>query len=300
MCRLFAQLSVRPSNGSDLLVGSECSLYSQSHHKGREQKDGWGLGYFSGGRARIVKSPRAVFKEGPRFKAAAGKAVSRVVIGHLRAASNPRGLAQDSIMGLANTQPFTDGKWVFAHNGTINIPDEVLKSLGPYRRRVKGLNDSEVYFWLFRKHLDRTGSPAAALRACVEELWSLWRGCRARYPRVRAPYTGVNTLVSDGKTLTALCHYTLRGKRLTALCTPGQPWGVMSRSLRDGRLVVASEPMDRGPWMRFGDPEIFEAWVEGGRVRTRSTRFRPPSWPRPAGRSEAKSRETQDAASGRG
>ena len=274
MCRLFAQISSSSRDGADFLYGADCSLFKQSRHKGREQKDGWGVGYFSGSRARVLKSPLPVYDEEARFKHAAARASSRVVIGHLRAASNPRGLPAGRLIGAENTQPFTDGRWIFAHNGTVNIPDEVAKRLGRYASRVRGLNDSEVYFWQFRKHLDRTGSAPLALRACVEELWDLWGGCRRRYPDKKAPYTGLNTLVSDGRMLAAMCHYPLRRKGLTALCTPGQPWGTMSRSRRPGRLVLASEPMDKGRWQRFRDPEILEAWVDKGRIRVRSVKFR--------------------------
>ncbi len=284
MCRLFAQLSLEPRDGREWLVDAPCSLLGQSSHKGREQKDGWGVGWFEGSRARVVKSPRAIYmgKEPAAFRAAARRAKSTVVIAHIRAASNPRGLPPARLKGALNTQPFSDGRWIFAHNGTLSIPDEVQARLGPWRRKVKGTNDSEVFFWQFRKHLQAEGSPAKALRRCVEEIWELWPECRARHADKRAPYLGLNVVASDGRTLVALCHYPLRGRKLTALCTPRQRWGTMSLRQEDGRLVVASEPMDDGDWSRFKDPEILEAWVKGGRIRSRTTTFRAPGREIPA------------------
>src|SRR5688572_14483415 len=117
MCRLFGQISPIAVSARDLLVDAERSLLRQSDfRKGHLQQDGWGIGVFNGGAARVIKSPRAAFQERSRFEKAS-ESKSKVVIGHLRAASNPSGLPQKKLIGQVNSQPFTDGKIVFAHNG---------------------------------------------------------------------------------------------------------------------------------------------------------------------------------------
>jgi predicted glutamine amidotransferase len=274
MCRLFGQLSLMPRDAADLLAESPRSLLAQSDARASDpQKDGWGIAYFGGRRRRVLKSPRPVFREAGRFASAAARARSRAVIGHIRAASNPRGVVPRRLISLANTQPFSDGTWAFCHNGTLQIPDEVARFLGPYRSRLRGINDSEVFFWQLRKHIDAQGDPAEALKACVREIWGIWEGCKRRYPNKRSPYTGLNALVSDGKSLYALCHYPWRPKHKALMSS--QPWGVMSLARRGGRVVIASEDMDGGRWDRLGPAEVVSVTTRNGKLALRREGFDP-------------------------
>lgn len=277
MCRLFGQVSLAPRTASDYLAEAPRSLLRQSRARPADlQQDGWGLAYFPApGRARVRKSPLPVFDEAPRFVLAASRARSRVVIGHIRAASNPRGVAPKRLISLLNTQPFTDGRWAFCHNGTLQIPDEVAKLLGPYRSRVESLNDSEVYFWQLRKFIDaKGGDVAAALKACARETWGVWAACRSRYPKKKAPYTGLNALVSDGRGLYALSHYPSRPGHKAFFS--GQPWGVMSLAKRGDRVLICSEDMDSGSWDRLGPGAVVVSAVpKGGRIAVRREVFDP-------------------------
>lgn len=276
MCRLYGQISTAPAGARDFLVDSERSLLRQSHFRpDQPQKDGWGVGYFIRDRARVVKSPGPIFQESRRFVSVASRVKSRAVIGHIRAASNPRGLPARRLLGPENTQPFTDGRIVFAHNGTLQIPDEVARFLGKYRNKLRGLNDSEVYFWQFMKFLDAHGSAPEALKACVRETWAIWERCKRRYPRRKAPYTGLNTLVSDGVSLTAMCHYPHGNEGQRSIFTPEQPWGAMSLRRERGRAVLASEDLDASGWERLRDSEIISCELRGGRLALRRARFSP-------------------------
>lgn len=276
MCRLFGQISPIAVSARDFLVDSERSLLRQSDFRpGNLQRDGWGIGVFEGGRAKVIKSPRPAFEERSKFEKAA-ESKSKVVIGHLRAASNPSNLSQSRLIGQENTQPFTDGKIVFAHNGTLQIHEEIKKGLGPLQRNIKGVNDSEVYFWLFMKHHRELGDAPAALAASVREIWKTWDECRNRYKSKKAPYTGLNTLVGDGSSLHAMCHYPygpVEGQG--SIFSPAQPWGIMSFGRRGSRLILASEDLDSGPWGRLADAQIVSAFLKGGRIQTRRTTFAP-------------------------
>ena len=196
-----------------------------------------------------------------------------MVLGHIRAASNPRGVPSKRLINSANTQPFTDGSWVFCHNGTLQIPDEVSRLLGPYRSKVRSLHDSEVLFWQLRKFFDIHGNVAKAWKACVREIWGLWAASRSRYPKKRAPYTGLNALVSNGKGLYALCHYPARPGHKAFFS--GQPWGVMSLARRGDRVVIASEDMDAGSWDRLGRAEVVSVEPKDGRMTVTRETFDP-------------------------
>jgi predicted glutamine amidotransferase len=274
MCRLYGQISSTSRNAKDFFADGDRSLLRQSRYRpGDYQKDGWGIGYFNGGRAELVKSAKGAFDEAGRFKSLASRIRSRVVIGHLRAASNPRGLPHGRLIGVRNSQPFTDGKIIFAHNGTVNIPLEIAKFLGPYQRRIRGINDSEVYFWQFLKFFDALGDIPEALQACIREMWILWRDCRARYPGKKAPYTTLNALVSDGHSLHALCHRSAASDH-RSLFNPRQPWTTMSLGRRSDRFIMASEDMDAGFWSHFHEPEIVTARPVGSRISVRRMKFK--------------------------
>ncbi len=274
MCRLYAQLSPRPLSAKDLLVDSRFSLLKQSDSDpGNLQKDGWGIGVFgNNGGAAVSKSPRPAFQEAAAFTAAA-QAASTAVIGHLRAASNPRGIDAARLISMDNTQPYTDGTWVFAHNGTLEIPDEVASELGPLKKEIRALNDSEVYFWQFLKFLRRHGDGARAFEECVREDWALWRRCAAAHPGKPTPYTSLNALASDGRRLFAFCHAARAGAAVHGIFNKSQPWQIMSFSRRGELLVVASENLDDGAWTRFDSPEVLVAGISGGGLEIARRRY---------------------------
>jgi len=265
MCRLFAQVSTKPESARDLLVDSEFSLLRQADGDPKNpQKDGWGVAWFGAdGRPRVTKSGRSAAIEREAFARAADEAKAPVVLGHLRAASNPN-------VNEAYAHPFEDEGWVFIHNGTLTISKEVAAELGPRRARLKTDSDSEIYFQQFLKHLAAEGGePSRAFEACVAEDWRLWQDCRGRYPDAATPYTALNAIASDGRGIHGLCHASRRGMADCAIFTPGQPWGVMSFTTRGGRFVLSSEGEDGGEWTRLTPPETISAVPSGSRVEVR-------------------------------
>ena len=273
MCRLFAQVSTKPESARDLLVESEFSLLRQADGDPKNpQKDGWGVAWFGpDGRPRVTKSGGSAAVERAAFTKAADEARSPVVVGHLRAASNPN-------INEAYAHPFEDEGWVFIHNGTLTISKEVAESLGPRRGRLKTDSDSEIYFQQFMKHLAAVGGdPSLAFEACIAENWRLWESCRSLYPDAATPYTALNAIASDGRGIHALCHASRRGLAACAIFTPGQPWGVMSFTTRDGRFVLSSEGEDGGDWTRLVPPETISAVPTGSRVEVRRRALKPAS-----------------------
>jgi predicted glutamine amidotransferase len=268
MCRLFGQISPSPRSALDLLVDSDRSLLEQSGaKKSCLQKDGWGLGWYdAAGKPQHVRSNQPIYREVKQLRTAAKAAVSKIVIGHVRAASNPLKLPRERLYNVANNQPFVDGQWLFGHNGTLNIPKETMEALGSRRKRLKGENDSEIWFQHLLKHLDKAPTFHEAAQNALVELWHLWFASKKKYPGVQAPYTSLNVVASDGEALYGLCHAAYKGMAIQAACTPEQPWQLMSWAQRPDRLVVGSEGFDNGKWTMFNAPETLTARLRGGRV----------------------------------
>ncbi|HEX4048050.1 MAG TPA: class II glutamine amidotransferase [Elusimicrobiota bacterium] len=265
MCRLFAQVSTKPESAQDLLVASEFSLLRQADaDPAKPQKDGWGVAWFGAdGRPNVTKSGGPAPSEREAFSRAAAAAVSTVVVGHLRAASNPH-------VNREYAHPFEDEGWVFVHNGTLTVSREVAAALGPRAARLKTDSDSEVYFQQFLKHLAASGGdPSRAFEACVDEDWRLWESCRSRYPDAATPYTSLNAIASNGRGIHALCHASGPGPAREAVFHPGQPWSVMSFATRGGRFVLSSEGEDGGDWTLLAPPETISAVPTGSRIDVR-------------------------------
>lgn len=265
MCRLFAQVAPQAASARDVLADSDFSLLRQADiDPANPQKDGWGLAWFGpDGRPRVSKSGRSASDERQRFIDASEGARSKVVLGHIRAAS--KGIGIDD----ARAHPFEDEGWVFAHNGTLSIRREVAEALGPRRTRLKTDSDSEVYFQQFLKFVAGGAEPSAAFEACIAENWRLWEACRSRYPELKAPYTSLNAIASDGGGIHALCHAASRGLAEHGVCHPGQPWSVMSFATRGGRFLLASEGVDGGDWTRLSPPETISAVPSASGVAVR-------------------------------
>lgn len=241
MCRLFGMLSVKACNARRYLLDDPCSIYVQSKvDPRRRQGDGWGIGFYTDGTPIVIKSEKPIHMEHDRFASAVEVASSRVMSAHIRRASNPRGLPRERLISIENSQPFSYNKYLFVHNGTIRIPDEVAECLGQWKKMLKGLNDSEVYFWYIVKQVTKGASFPEAVRKFQEELSVLWQIARKKYDYDR-PYVGLNVLFSEGKNLYAYCRYDSKDESEVSLCLRDRPVFQMSYLSDSTRLVVASE-----------------------------------------------------------
>jgi len=258
MCRLFGMAAATRQDAYDFLVGQEFSLLAQSDSdQERLQKDGWGVGSWRGRDWKVVMSTGAVFRERKAFESASREAVSCIVLAHIRQASNPRGIPHDRLISLDNTQPFQNGRFIFIHNGTVMIPDEVAATLGPYRKKLRGANDSEVLFWLVMRNIRKLGDVPKAFSRSVEELWSVWNKCDEESRRRAfklfnqdAPYHSLNCLISDGKTLWAFCRHDGASTHKD-FCGRGRPVFELCHTTRGDATYVASERTDRAEDWEF-------------------------------------------------
>ncbi len=266
-------MATRPVNPRYLLCDAQQSLLRQSDiDRKRKQGDGWGIGRFEDGKPKIIKSPRPMYREKAKVRRAGERASGSALIGHVRWASNPLKLKRSELIGAAHTQPFVHGRWIFAHNGTLYIPKEVAAHLGPWKKYIRGKNDSEVLFYWLMKYLRRPLTrPAAALRQSIRGIERIWEGCRKSYPIHPYPFHGLNWVLTDGKILLAFCYTDRRGfGKSKSLCDSRECYYRLHRRITPDGVVIASEPLDEeGGWEGFRHGELLVAQRKGKRIMTR-------------------------------
>ncbi len=259
MCRILASISAEPISLKDYLVDDECSLLRQSTaREDKLQRDGWGVAWYERS-WNIEKSPRPVFEEREKIERIAGREYS-LFIAHIRKASNPLNLPIEKLRSYENTQPFSYKNWVFAHNGQINHPDMVKESMGEWSSKIRGMNDSEVYFWLLMKYIGERGNVIEAMRSLVEHLHSLWESMPEE-DRAKSPYSSLNMVLSDGERLYAYNRYDGRGK--DSLCFRDRPYYQMQYLEIPEGIVIASERTSNMGWKAIGDGNILVAERNG-------------------------------------
>jgi predicted glutamine amidotransferase len=268
MCRLFGLLGNSATPAEPWLAGTECSLLKQSYtSEERAQRDGWGIAWFDGGpEPRIELGTGGPFEEAekPRYLRAARAAHGPTVIAHIRHASNPMDLPRERLIALENSQPFHYRSYVFAHNGDVALPRETRPRLGPYEASVRGVNDSEILFWLMVRYLGELGEPLAAYARARDTILDVWR---ATGRRVERAFSGLNVLFTRGPNeIWAFCTYD--GEHGTGLCSPTQPYYEMGYTADAKQLIVGSEPFfpRAADWRPLRNGEYLHGRVEHGLV----------------------------------
>ena len=230
------------------LLEAPDSLAQQS----RREPDGTGLGTFDpDGNPIVSKQPLAAYED-EEFAREAREVSSRTFVAHVRYAST-------GAVRPENTHPFVQRGRLFAHNGVIENLDRLDDELGDARSLVAGETDSERFFALITREIERDGDVGAAIARAAgwiaenlpvfalnvilitaTELWAL------RYPDVHELF--VLERAAGGPTgARHLDHASRRG----------------SVRVRSGDLatrpavVVASEPMDEDPgWHALRSGEL--------------------------------------------
>ncbi len=273
---MFASISSKDASLEKFLhfaARSNRSLLKQSNFDpSRLQKDGWGIGYFEKGKANIFKSPNPFFRDFNKLENISGS--TSVFLAHIRDASNPRGLPAKKLISVENTQPFCGLGFIFCHNGTLCIPDAVAENLGPLKKNIKGLNDSEVLFWQILKSLSAYGDIVTALRMAVDEINTVWISVKENYSRkgIMVPYKGLNVILAQKDALYALCLYPENSNK-KAIMTPERPFGMMAFRKEKDFFVLSSEPLDEGRYEDLPSGFILAAEKNGGGITVRKEKL---------------------------
>jgi len=250
------------------LLEAPDSLAQQS----RREPDGTGLGYFDeNGRAVVSKRPLAAYED-RQFAMQAREATSRTFVAHVRYASTG-GLTPE------NTHPFEQQGRLFAHNGVIEDLRALERELGPVMSVVRGETDSERFFALITREIERTGEVgrgiAAAARWVAEHLPVFAINCilitddglwALRYPDVHDLFV-LQRAAGGGGGRRHLDHASTRG---TVRVRSGDLAALPA-------VVVATEQMDEDPgWRQLGSGELIH--VDGAlRISSETVLDHPPA-----------------------
>lgn len=158
MCRLFGMTSGNQAvRATFWLLDAPDSLVDQSH----ANPDGAGIGYYDpDGRPRVDKQPIAAFED-RQFASEAREISSSTYVAHIRHATT-------GALTVANTHPFSQHGRLFAHNGVIENLPKLERHLGADLAVVAGETDSERFFALITREIDRNdGDVGAGIRSAV-------------------------------------------------------------------------------------------------------------------------------------
>ena len=249
MCRLFGMNGGRERvNATFWLLEAPDSLAQQSRHN----PDGTGLGFFDEhGHPVVEKQPLAAYED-DQFAREAREVSSSTFVAHVRYSSG-------SAVALQNTHPFEQAGRLFAHNGVIGDLPRLEQELGEDRALVRGETDSERFFALITREIERCGDVSEGITSA------------ARWAAENLPVFALNLVLVTAGELWAL-RYPDTHELYVLQRDAGGPSGARhleqasargSVRVRSGDLasrpavVVASEVMDEDVgWRRLGSGEL--------------------------------------------
>jgi predicted glutamine amidotransferase len=224
--------------------------------RGAENPDGWGVGRYEGGEARVLKEPVPIGGSPEAARIASGERdiLSRLFVCHVRKASMGAGHRRLP----ENTHPFQGElwgeDWLFAHNGTFH--KRFPSTLGTGRRPRGGMDSEMAFCWVLDR-LSRGGPPKDRRERCERVDRAVHRLAEAGGGRCR-----FNLLMSDPTTLYA---FGWGDKHLQCLLPTGggqAPTGPARRAEGGGRVLVASRaprPLVAGEWLPLPDGVLLVA-----------------------------------------
>jgi len=239
MCRLLGIIANKTVDLEFSLTGGGKAF----RDFGRQNPDGWGMGWYEGGAPQLHKEPVSATRS-PELPRLAHSAHSALFLCHVRYATH-------GLRNVQNCHPFSSDDWLFAHNGSVSR-DPLWAQLEKKRReRVKGSTDSEVCFhWILQNIDHHDGDVVEGLRSALEFL------------DAKGDYSAVNFILSDGHNLYAYRDATVNQNyySLNYLSRdPSEPFPLTlesevgallsSKLLRGERaLLVSSETLTDEPW----------------------------------------------------
>jgi predicted glutamine amidotransferase len=213
MCRMLGMAAARPTGVRDLLFDAPRSLRSLSE----EHCDGWGIALYretwTVHRSTLCAARCEVYATIDLNATLAIAHVRKKTVGEL---------------AIANTHPFRRGRFVFAHNGTVETARLVARTSAAQLSAIEGTTDSEKMFAFVLTQIDELGDTELGITAAVKLLHGFSNLGSATF------------LLGDGERLFA---HRLGRTLFTAS--------------REGATIIASEPLgDRDPWSEVAEREL--------------------------------------------
>ncbi len=152
---------------------------------GKNNPDGWGIGWYERGEAKIFKEACSS-KESKKYESACRKIKSHLIIEHVR-------LASCGNICEENSHPFTFHNWIFAHNGGVkkhkSLREKLVASYG--ENLGEDCTDSEIYFRFLVQNIEQIGDVEKGIRSGIQKICD------------ECEHSGLNFLLSDRKKLYA-------------------------------------------------------------------------------------------------
>lgn len=238
MCRLFGLIA----NGDVDITFSMLEAGNRFKHLARNNPDGWGLGWYRHGEARIYKKEGNALNS-DEFDSKVKEINSKIVIAHVRRASS-------GCSRRENSHPFGYKNWIFAHNGTVN-KKTLLDLLDPpfNQHFTSDPIDSEIYFRLIMQYIQRKNNPVKGIIEAVE--------------KAIGDDAGANFVLSDGESL-----YGFRKGRSLFCLDRGSDIPLEARSAETNALIeskrcarekaflICSEKLTDEDWQEVGEGEL--------------------------------------------
>jgi dimethylhistidine N-methyltransferase/ergothioneine biosynthesis protein EgtC len=236
MCRHLGYLGP-PVSVAELLLDPPHSLLRQSwaptdmRGGGTINADGFGVGWYPPAEDTALRYRRAVpMWTDTNLPGLARSTRTTALLGAVRSATVGMPVMETACA------PFTDGEWLFSHNGKVTgWPDSLAPAAGALPvtdlLTLDAPTDSAVLWALLRRRLRGGADPARAVAGLVAEVAEA------------APGSRLNLLLTNGRVLVG----TAAGHALSVLRTPGA-------------VLVSSEPCDDDPrWRPVPDGHLVVA-----------------------------------------
>jgi glutamine amidotransferase len=226
MCRLLGVVASEATDHRFPLELAPRSLAAVAH----EHPHGWGVAVHVGRGAWHIHKGTECAQGDARFEATAARVEGDVLVAHVRKKTvGPT--------ALENTHPFVRGRWVFAHNGTIDDLEFLRRRSSRARlAEAEGSTDSEVLFAYLLTAIDLGGGDVD--RALCDATAAL---------AARAGHGSANFLLSDGRALWA--HRLGRSLHVLDRDGAAAPAGTRRRPA----VLVASERVTDEPFRELED-----------------------------------------------